>query len=78
VGTLFAAISVNTRTREVMLPVLLFPVIVPVIIAAVKATGVVFAGDSLKEAGGWLDLLTSFDAIFLAVAFITFEYVLEE
>ena len=78
VGTLFAAISVNTRTREVMLPLLLFPVIVPVIIAAVKATGVVFAGDSLKEAGGWLNLLISFDAIFLVVAFITFEYVLEE
>ncbi|MFQ5886571.1 MAG: heme exporter protein CcmB [Anaerolineae bacterium] len=78
VGTLFAAMSVNTRTREVMLPVLLFPVIVPVIIAAVKATGVVFAGGSLKEASGWLNLLISFDAIFLVVAFITFEYVLEE
>ncbi len=78
VGTLFAAISVNTRTREVMLPLLLFPVIVPVIIAAVKATGVVFAGGSLKEAGSWLNLLISFDAIFLVVAFITFEYVLEE
>ncbi|MFQ6001115.1 MAG: heme exporter protein CcmB [Anaerolineae bacterium] len=78
VGTLFAAISVNTRTREVMLPLLLFPVIVPVIIAAVKATGVVFAGGSLREASGWLNLLISFDAIFLVVAFITFEYVLEE
>jgi len=49
-----------------------------VIIAAVKATGVVFAGGSLREAGGWLNLLISFDAIFLVVAFITFEYVLEE
>ncbi len=77
VGTLFAAISVNTRTREVMLPVLLFPVTVPVIIAAVKATGVVFAGGSLGGAGGWLNLLISFDAIFLVVAFVTFEYVLE-
>jgi len=77
VGTLFAAIAVNTRTREVMMPVLLFPVIVPLIIAAVKSTEAVLGG----EAGGesqWLGLLAAFAVIFLVVATLTFEYVLEE
>jgi len=78
VGTLFAAISVNTRAREVMLPVLLFSVSVPIIIAAVKATGVILDGAPLAEATPWLRLLVVFDVLFLAISVITFEYVLEE
>lgn len=78
VGTLFAAMAVNTRTREVLLPVLLFPIAVPIIIAAVKASGAVFAGDSLAAVSHWLRLMVVFDTIFLVVAFITFEFVLEE
>lgn len=78
VGTLFAAMSVNTRTREVMLPVLLFPMMVPMVIAAVKATGVVLAGDPLSAAGDWLSLLVAFDVIFLVVCWLVFEYVVEE
>jgi len=78
VGTLFAAMSVNTRTREVMLPILLFPMMVPVVIAAVKATGVVLAGDPLSAAGDWLSLLVAFDVIFLVVCWLVFEYVVEE
>jgi heme exporter protein B len=78
VGTLFAAIAVNTRTREVMLPVLLLPMMVPVVIAAVKATGVVMAGEPLSAAGDWLSLLVAFDTIFLAVCWLVFEYVVEE
>lgn len=78
VGTLFAAISVNTRAREVMLPVLLFSVSVPIIISAVKATGVVLDGNPLSEAGGWLRLLVVFDVLFLTISILTFEYVLEE
>jgi len=78
VGTLFAAMSVNTRTREVMLPILLFPVAVPVIIAAVKATGKVLAGDPLGDAADWLKLLGVFDVIFVVICFLTFEYVVEE
>ncbi|MHB1005247.1 MAG: heme exporter protein CcmB [Chloroflexota bacterium] len=79
VGTLFAAIAVNTRTREVMLPVLLFPVIVPLLIAAVKATGTVVAAspDTIGDAP-WLGLLAAYAAIFLVVSMLTFEYVVEE
>lgn len=78
VGTVFSAMSVNTRTREVMLPILLFPVTIPVMIAAVKSTGVVLEGASLLSAVSWLNLLVVFDLIFLAVSFLTFEYVIEE
>ena len=77
VGTLFSAMSVNTRTREVMLPILLFPVVVPVIIAAVKATGKILGGKGMDDIISWVKLLTGFDIIFLVVCFLTFEYVVE-
>ncbi len=78
VGTLLSAISVNTRTREIMLPILLFPIEVPVIISAVNATAGALAGKNWSEISGWLKLLAGFDLIFLMVCFVTFEYVLEE
>ena len=77
VGTLFSAMSVATRTREVMLPILLFPVIVPVIIAAVKATGKILGGKGFDDIIPWIKLLSGFDIIFLIVCFLTFEYVIE-
>ncbi len=78
VGTVFAAMAVNTRAREVLLPVLLLPVMVPVLIAAVKGTANVLDGGTLREQSDWLRILLAFDVIFLAVAFIMFDYVVEE
>jgi heme exporter protein B len=78
VGTLFSAMAVHTRSREVMLPVLLFPVVVPAMIAAVKATGGILDGQPFSEIAHWVRLLVAFDAIFLAVSFMTFDYVVEE
>ncbi|TAK32662.1 MAG: cytochrome C biogenesis protein [Chloroflexota bacterium] len=78
VGTLLSAVAVNTRTREVMLPVLLFPVAVPVLIAAVKGTGVALESKGWEEMLPWLNILVAFDAIFLVICFVVFEYVLEE
>lgn len=78
VGTLFAAISTSTRTREVLLPILLFPIVVPVIIAAVKATGRILQGKAMGDYGGWLHLLLAFDIIFVAASALAFEYALEE
>ena len=78
IGSLFAAMTVNARAREVMLPVLLFPVAAPLIVAAVKATGTVLAGQPLLRAGGWLQLLLACDVIFLVLSILTFEYVIEE
>lgn len=78
VGTLFSAIAVHTRAREVMLPILLFPVVVPLMIAAVKTTGGLLDGQPLAEMRNWLNLLVGFDVIFLTVSYMTFDYVVEE
>lgn len=78
VGTVFAAMATSTRTREVMLPILLFPIVVPVVIAAVKASEVVFTGRDLSSIPDWLRILAAFDVIFVVVAFLTFEYVIAE
>ena len=78
VGTLLSAMAAHTRAREVMLPVLLFPIVVPAIIAAVKATGGIIDGQQLSEIAHWVRLLVVFDVIFLAISFMTFDYVVEE
>jgi heme exporter protein B len=78
VGTLFAAMTVSTRAREAMLPLLLFPITVPVLIAACKSTGQVLDGQPLSEVYSWLRLLLAFDIIFTVIALLGFEYVLEE
>ena len=78
VGTLFAALSVNTRAREVMLPILLFPIMVPVLIAGVRAMGALLDGETLKDVAQWLRLLVAYDVIFIAAAFLLFDFVVEE
>ena len=76
IGTLFAAIAVNTRSREVMLPLLFFPVVVPVVIAAVEASTAVLQGDSAFDR--WIPFLLAFDAFFLVVCPFAFHLVVEE
>ncbi|MGD9030294.1 MAG: heme exporter protein CcmB, partial [Anaerolineae bacterium] len=78
VGTLLAAIAVNTRAREVMLPVLLLPLAVPVLIGAVRATGGLVEGTTLSEVGGWVRILVVYDLVIVAVSMLTFGYVVEE
>lgn len=78
VGTLFSAMAVNTRAREVMLPLLLFPVAVPLIIAAVKVTAGIMDGLPGTELARWWQLLIGFDVIFLVLSFMLFDYVIEE
>jgi len=78
VGTLFAAISVGVKRGEMMLPLLLFPVEVPVIIAAVKATGMILDGKLLIDYIMWIKVLALFDIIFIMVSFMTFDYLIEE
>ncbi len=78
VGTLFSTMAVNTRAREVLLPILLLPVSVPVFVAAVNATGGFLAGDPLGDVATWLQLLVAYDAIIIAISFMTFDFVVEE
>jgi heme exporter protein B len=78
VGTLLAAMTAHLRAREVMLPLLLFPLTVPVILGSVRATEAILAGDGLAGVSHWLILLACFDVIFLVVSPLVFEFVLEE
>jgi heme exporter protein B len=78
VGTLLASMAVQTRTRDVLLPILLFPVVIPVFIAAVKASAGCLQGLDMAEIWPWLNLLIVYDLLFTAVAFMVFDYVVEE
>ncbi len=78
VGTLFSAIAVNTRSREIMLPVLLLPVASPLVIAAVEATRASLDGASWGEIGRWWGILVAFDVVFLIVSSFLFGSTLEE
>jgi heme exporter protein B len=78
VGTLLAAMAVNTRAQEVMLPILLLPLAIPTLIAAVQATGALLEGGTLAQVGGWVRLLVVYDLLIVAVAMLTFGYVVEE
>jgi heme exporter protein B len=78
VGTLLASLAVHSRSRDVMLPILLFPVAVPVLIAAVRATGGVLAGNEWAEICPWINVLLGYDVIFVAIAFMVFDFVVEE
>ena len=78
IGTLFSAMAVNTRARDVMMPLLFLPIAAPVIIAAIKSTGLVLSGESWGAIASWLGVMAAFDAIFLAVSPLIFEFVIEE
>jgi heme exporter protein B len=78
IGTLLAAMTAHMRAREVMLPLLLFPLTVPVILGSVRATEALLLGEGLMSAAHWLKLLIGFDIVFLVVCPLAFEFVLEE
>ena len=78
VGTLFSAIAVQTRSREIMLPVLFFPVLLPGIIAAVEASTRAVGGVTFIGLGRWLPLIVVFDALFLVICPWVFSFVVEE
>ena len=79
VGTLFAAMLVRARSRDVMLPVLLYPITVPVIIAGVRGTAALLQPDGgLPMARAWLAMLVAFDVMFVTLALWTFEPVMTE
>lgn len=77
-GTLFSIISVKSRTREVMLPILLLPLIIPLILASIQAMNIFIKGEDISDSYKWLQLLIGFDIIFTTVIYVIFEYVIEE
>ncbi len=77
-GTLFSLIVLNIRMREVMLPLLFLPVSVPLLIASVYATGDLIDGKTLADLRDYVILITVFDVVFLVLAVLIFDYVVEE
>jgi heme exporter protein B len=78
VGTLLSSMAVQTRTRDVLLPVLLFPLVIPILIAAVKGSTGFLQGVDSVDIRPWINLLLVYDVVFIAVAFMVFDYVVEE
>jgi heme exporter protein B len=78
VGTIVSAMTVHARAREVMLPILLFPLVLPALIAAVRLTGGVLDRQPWGEIRNWMELLVGFDVIFMVISYLAFEYVIEE
>jgi heme exporter protein B len=78
VGTLFSTISVSTRTRGLLLPLLFLPLSVPVTIAAVYATTDLLQGKTLSDIGDYLTLMIVYDIVFLVLSVLVFDYVVEE
>ena len=78
VGTLLASMAVQARTRDVLLPILLFPIVIPVLLSAVKASTGFLTNAPMTEIMPPLNLLIVYDIVFTAVAFMFFDEVVEE
>ena len=76
-GTFYASMASRSRAREVLLPLLLFPMLVPVLLASSEATSSLLAGNPMRDAGAWVQLLIAFDVIFVVASFLAFDHVIE-
>jgi len=77
-GTLYAAIAVQARARDVVLPLLMFPILVPGLLAAVKATTLVVQGDPMGQLASWMVLLVTFNLVYWFLCALMFGRVMEE
>jgi len=77
-GTLYAAMTAQLRARNTLLPLLLFPLVVPALLGAVKATSLLILGDPMGQLGAWTMLLVAFDAIYWSLCGLVFERVVED
>lgn len=77
-GTVYSAIASNARARDVLLPLLLFPLIIPALLAAAKATSLVLQGDPMNQLGSWFGLLIGFNLIYWGLGFLLFPRVIED
>jgi heme exporter protein B len=79
VGTLVAGLASNTRARELIVPLLSLPLMVPLLIGAARATGQLFVADpGNAQLGRWLALMALYDAVFSLIAYAVFDYLLED
>ena len=79
IGTLLSAISINTKSREILLPIMLIPLVIfTIVMPAITATGELFNGGSLSSIIDEIRLLATFSVVYFVVAMVLFEYVIEE
>jgi heme exporter protein B len=77
-GTLYAAMTSQARARQTLLPLLLFPLVVPVILSAVKSTSLLILGDPMGQLRGWTTLLVCFNLVYWSLCGLLFERVVED
>ena len=77
-GTVYAAIASNARARDVLLPLLLFPILIPALLAAAKGLQLVLEGDPMKQLGSWLRLLAGFNVLYWSLGFVLFPRIVED
>ena len=77
-GTLYAAMTAQARAKQTLLPLLLFPLVVPVLLATVKATSLLILGDPMAQMGSWALLLVAFDMVHWAICGLLFGRVVED
>ena len=77
-GTLLSSLSSNLKSREIMLPILLYPLMIPIVIGAVRMTGQILEGVPLVDMMKWVGLMASFDIIYIGVSIMTIDHILEE
>lgn len=78
VGTVLSSMAVQARTRDLLLPILLFPLLLPVVVAAVQASKAFLMETPLIEIMPWLNLLITYDMVFIAASFMLFDQIVEE
>ena len=78
VGTLFSVISSASRVREILFPILFFPIIMPLLITAIMATASIFEGKLLGDIIPWIGGIIAFDVLFITIALLIFEVTVEE
>jgi len=76
-GTFYAAMASRTRSKEVLLPLLLYPMLVPLLLAASEGSAALLVGDPMGDARAWLRLLIAFDVIFVLASLLVFEHIIE-
>jgi heme exporter protein B len=77
-GTLYAAMTAQVRAKQTLLPLLLFPLIVPALLASVKATSFVITGDPMGQLQSWILLLVAFDLIYWSLCGVLYSRVIED
>lgn len=77
-GTMYAAMAAGTRDRQTILPLLLFPLLVPLLLAAIRVSGLLILGDPMQQIRSWGTLLTAFDLIYWSICSLLFDKVIEE